>query len=233
MLLYLSFISFLSAQPTPDRVDYLRNIIKKVKDTPATQQSPAPEEKRTEEERPDPIQTDPPKAVSTSTTIPAAVGTTKNNLYTVRHGQLPNDREYWQFMRYYRSHSVVSLIVNGDNKSELISSLTSLNSLYKKGVQIGEVLITSGRYLSTFINDGDSHEEKSLLPKDREIGSVAAGVGLDVGMVSDVSNLLTRMNIQYSPTWIVRHKNKDYVYEGVDSVEKYFSYNGIFRDVDR
>ena len=222
------------AQTPPNQSEYLRNIIQKVKDAAPVQQFPALNESK-----------DSAPAPTTTTSLPQALSSNSApaQLYAVRHGQLPSNREYWRFLNYYRSHSVISLIVSGIDEKQLGYALSQLPQLQQRGVQIGEVIVTSGKYAAE-VNVADRSIEPpaadGLTPEENKVrsaflnkklsplGSLAKSIGLGIAEPVDLTQILKRLSVRYSPTWVVRHHGVDYVYEGIDSPLRLFSKDGRF-----
>lgn len=43
-------------------------------------------------------------------------------------------------------------------------------------------------------------------------------------------SLLEKLRITNSPTWVVRYKGRNYIYEGYTSIDRYFTNNGDFKE---
>jgi hypothetical protein len=234
------------AQGGPPNNDYLKNIIKKVRETSDAQKSPSVKDQPAgkaavttatvpENQEQNPSGSPPPVKVSSAVEPSAAANQPQSvgNLANVRHGELPYDRQYWQFLRYYRNHSVVSLIVSAADRPALFSALRDLTILRQRGIQIGEVFISGGPLMNSFFTADEAKfpaAGKEISKRDRELDRLIADIGLVDGSIEDLESALSRLNISSSPTWIVRYHGKDYVYEGFERASPLFTRDGNFTD---
>lgn len=253
-LIFIAAVCVVGASAQSDRTDYIKSIIQKARDASGVQESPAIQDAK-------PVQT--PKSIksetistsnsptsTTSSTIPVTSGSTSSAemAYPVRHGELPADRDYWSFLNFYRSHAVVSLVVSGIDDKALARALEELNRLQDRGVQIGEVVVSGGRYIADLnavetptdppITDDLSAEEVKVRRAAQQkrvsaLSKLSLAVGLGVGDPVDVSPVIERLAIQYSPTWVVRYRGRDYVYEGLENPSTLFSKDGVYRGGER
>ena len=146
------------------------------------------------------------------------------NAPLIRHGRLPSNDRYWQFNRWYLDHSVTHLIVSGTDPEHLADALEEVEKLVKKNVAIGKIFVIGAEGFSWF--DGTPDQPK--VDRSRASGT-AAKLGLGSGTaVGKPQELLKNLDIQNSPTWVVRYQGKDYIYEGFGSISRYFSSQGQF-----
>lgn len=118
---------------------------------------------------------------------------------------------------------VISLIVNGNNADHLRRSLSQLISVQRKGIQIGEVIIVGFSDLqeviqvNTFLSMDTHLDEKPQMQ-----GTDSAGLLRDL-LVKDselehsiiyAQTVIEEYQITQSPSWIVRDRGYEYVYEG-------------------
>jgi hypothetical protein len=144
----------------------------------------------------------------------------------------------------YAPKPVLSLVVNGTRQDHLVNALRKLSwlSQYRK-VKIGSVLI-AGRHST----DKNSRQKvfSQIVGKDgkqiRQVNGSVAGkmvvgpqvypyiekVGLSQYEVIESRKVIDRLKITYSPTWIVRHLGRDYIFEGYKNPVVLFDKNGGF-----
>ena len=139
----------------------------------------------------------------------------------VRHGTLPTNPKYWDFQRWYLDHSVVHLVVNGENASQLLPVLEELQKLIKNDVAIGKVVVIGWPVPN--LNEVQLLQQLPRALEILQLGSASGGG-------TSAEELLKTLSIENSPTWIVRYHGKNYIYEGVDSIARYFNRQGQFLD---
>ncbi len=144
----------------------------------------------------------------------------------------------------YAPKPVLSLIVNGKREDHLSNALRKLSWLAKhRDVKVGSVLI-AGRHASdeksrqrvlAQVMDKDGRQKQRVT--DSVAGRMAVGpqvypyieeVGLSQYEVIESRKVIERLNITYSPTWIVRHLGRDYIFEGYQNPIVLFDKNGGF-----
>lgn len=229
-----------------DNSDYIKNVIRKAREASAIQEFPAVQDKRPSESH----NVNPPTSSTTTTTLPV-VSTDKSltgKIYDVRHGELPSNRQYWRFLSFYRSHAVVSLVVSGVDDRALTQALEELKRLQDRGVQIGEIVVSGGRYIADLnatevttdppVTEDLSVEEAKIRKAARRkkvshLTRLSQNLDLGIGEPIDVTPILARLGVKYSPTWVVRYHGRDYVYEGMENPSTLFSKDGLFRDGER
>ena len=136
----------------------------------------------------------------------------------------------------HRSHStarlsdvsVAHLIISSENPSHLARGLKTLADLEARGVTIGEVVLL-----------GQSSTSEALLPQELQEKTSASPVAeillahkLTDGSMFDPEPLLAALHITESPTWVIRSRNSDYVFEGELRPQRLFSADGQFRESD-
>lgn len=124
---------------------------------------------------------------------------------------VPKDNRYWKFHQWYVSHSVLSLVVNGKDEQHLSEALNEISKLKNRGVLVGDVMIIGG-------------------PKDlNKLSALTKNAGLDSNLMENAQAVVDKLEITNSPTWIVRYRGKDYVYEGLRSAQGLFTSQGQFK----
>ena len=177
----------------------------------------------------------------TEATIAAATGETK---IEVLKGSLPTDKRYWDFIDWYVNHSILSLVVSGENSEQLAGALEDVQTLKNRGVIIGDIIIVGGdrnpeiemggQSVGATNADpasGTSPETTSVRPT--KVGIAGKALGLEIGSIIDAQNILNHFDARYSPLWIVRYHGTDYTYEGSVDPKRLFSASGLFTDGDR
>jgi hypothetical protein len=140
----------------------------------------------------------------------------------------PKDKRYWDFHKWYVNHSVLSLVVSGEDGGHLKESLEALKKLKKSGVLIGEILVI-GNEPSPLLSGKKPVKGKNYLRQtDKILLELESEDGLDSSMVN-AQAVVDRLNIKYSPTWVVRYRGKNYIYEGLRSPARLFTSRGEFR----
>ncbi len=176
----------------------------------------------------------------------------------VLKGRVPSDPKYLDYMRWYVDHAVVSVIIRGEDRNHLYEALGEIQKLRKKQVLLGNVVIigksnigplqpNTARMLvgpDAYLHAREALRKtgKDLTLKEfenakRELGisSALSELALDMNLgagflIDDAEKILTDLGIEFSPAWIVRYHGKNYIYEGVDSIAKYFGTGGQFLD---
>lgn len=133
--------------------------------------------------------------------------------------QLPKDKRYWKYHSWYKNHSLLFLVVSGLDKKKLEQSMRSLKRLKKRGVLVAEVMIVGEPNTSSETSD--------------PISKIFSELSLSQSGMEDPSIVLKKYDIKSSPTWIVRYKGKDYVYEGLKNPERLFNTQGQFLSGNR
>jgi len=176
----------------------------------------------------------------------------------VLKGKVPSDPKYLDYVRWYVDHSVVSVIVRGENAGHLYDVLSEIKRLQDKQVLLGNVIVVGRGNIgqldpatAPMLNGPKAYQNfrdamrsigKDLSPEEfetakRQLGinpalsQMAADIKLGSGaLTEDAEKLLTDLGIEYSPAWIVRYHGKNYIYDGVTAISKYFANGGQFLD---
>ena len=138
----------------------------------------------------------------------------------------------------YRPRSMLSLVVDGRDPNHALSYLKKLSTLVnRKNVKIGSVLIIGESYadkkakeqnLAKYLVDQRSKNtpsqryERALKTNDLPLSKPLLYAGV-----------LSQLEITSSPTWIVRHAGRDYIFEGFKNPETFFNKKGEFTDVGK
>lgn len=156
----------------------------------------------------------------------------------VRKGEPPRSAEYWKHLDWYQSHAIVSVLLNGADREGFLQTLAKLSILREKGVPVARVTVI-GRDLISEIERGGrvadprerridvSTDGRAIRPTD--VGVLARRLGLHGGRTTNVADTLERLGVKNSPTWIVRYRGQDYLYEGDVSLRTMFNGDGTFR----
>lgn len=139
-----------------------------------------------------------------------------------------------------RPPAVVSLVVSGESQQHVAEQLERLLRLKtQRNVKIGEVLITGTmgfpapvRYRA---DNGKSAPDRISMTQS-EVGVATVGpvyrylekIGLPRYRPFEAQKIIERLKLQYSPTWIVRHLGRDYVFEGFEDPSAFFNRQGEF-----
>lgn len=125
------------------------------------------------------------------------------------------------------TEEVRQLPINNNLKQKLLRVRTQsqLNSMMGeiKGEQRNlERLASQGKLKSVVAN---RVKASIVMPN---IFSATREIGLTAGSKIPIDQLLKKYDISNSPAWIVRHENKDYVFEGEHDPAHFFNTNGEF-----
>lgn len=137
--------------------------------------------------------------------------------------------------------SVLSLIVDGRDAAHLQKFLSALMRLKReKNVVVGEVIVVG---LNSQANAEITKQAKSLSRNSKMLNSSSSSVtaktvssldrfmesiSLSTSGILQTNEILSRYDIERSPTWIIRHKGSDYVLEGVSAISGHFNKQGVF-----
>ena len=160
----------------------------------------------------------------------------------VRKGKLPAAGQYWDFQRWFQQHAVLSVIVAGDDREQLANVLTKLAVLKEQKVMIGQMILVGaelgpelerGGPLPNPANASRGETPEQFMdevrhPKPTELGMLGRRLLLLKSEVVDASKYLEKFQISKSPTWIVRYRGQDYVFEGRFDPKQLFSQDGAF-----
>ena len=169
----------------------------------------------------------------------AQIGVNKTK---VVHGKLPLDREYWEFNRWYRNHSVLQVLVNGSDRSHLLKVLGEVEELADRGVEIGNIYVIEDRHFGeldlssrrrTFhgIKPGTITSDKEAITRPlTPLAKLADRISLTDGKQSSGAQaLIKQYDLKSSPTWIVEKRGEIFIYEGAATISKLFARDGSFR----
>ena len=176
----------------------------------------------------------------------------------VLKGKVPSDPQYLDFIRWYVDHSVVSVIVRGEDSDHLFDVLSEIKKLQEKQVLLGNVIVVGRKNIGQLnpaseagisgpaayqkFRDAMRSVGQDLTPEEFErarkqfginpaLSNLAGEVQLGTGAITeDAEKLLTDFEIEYSPAWIVRYHGKNYIYDGVTAISKHFAAGGQFLD---
>ncbi len=177
----------------------------------------------------------------------------------VYKGRVPTEPRYLAFQQSYANRAIVDLFVDGQDAAYLLRALEEVRDLQRKKVPIGSIYIVGGTVtrmldpdvrsrsgaaaefakldgMKRAIEDSGAYGAAGLplpswLGHSASLSAVAGELDLSRGEpVQDVDEFLRQYKIEFSPAWIVTYRGKHYIYEGVDSIRRFFDNNGKFAD---
>lgn len=135
--------------------------------------------------------------------------------------QIPTDPRYWRYHKWYKNHSILHLVVDGTDLQHLSKVLEDREELKKRGVYLGEVMI---------IGDPDPMRiVKERRKNYRNAQTIIERFNLGESSLENAKDVVEDFGISHSPTWIVRFRGKNYVFEGLRTPERLFTSEGVFR----
>lgn len=168
----------------------------------------------------------------------------------------PRNPKYWKYQSWYLDHAVVDLVVSGKDPRALEKSLAEVSNLASKGVGIRRIAVLGGNAFTQLDSaSAEKTDKQSLLrrishdleSRGRTIGpeelllveksagllpslrEIATRLGLHrIGPVSEPGALLEKLQISYSPAWVVTYHGKRFIYEGTPTVSNLFDQMGRF-----
>ena len=142
-----------------------------------------------------------------------------------QEGILPFSKNIFRKRKRDPNRPFLSLVVSAEPSDHMTESIKQLVHVYKsQNVQIGEVLIVVGKKM---LNAVFSKQDPFITPDLMDVLKTFAGdeFPFPIRMVPKVP---TRLRVESSPAWVVRHKNEDHVYEGNFDVTMLFTQYGDF-----
>ncbi len=127
--------------------------------------------------------------------------------------ELPSSKKYWEFYNWYQSHSVISLVVSGNDKSHLDLALKELEKIRAKGVLVGDLMVID-------LKAPEEEKPVNFLEKYGE------------PRINSAKAVVENFSIKNSPTWIIRHKGSNYIYEGLKYPSRLFNTEGKFNEAN-
>jgi hypothetical protein len=135
--------------------------------------------------------------------------------------EIPTGSSYWRYHNWYKNHSVLHVVIDGTDLKHVERVLETRQALKKRGVFLGEVMI---------IGDPDPMKiVKQRRTEYRNTHTMVEKFGLGESSLENATELVERFGIKSSPSWIVRFRGKNYVFEGLRTPEKLFTSKGVFR----
>lgn len=132
--------------------------------------------------------------------------------------------------------AVVSLIVDGKDLGHLNEVINEAKSLSRRVPIRNLLLIEQMPDLMKLTNDSIKSNPSDQQKIQESTQHMQAGMeavrilNLEKSEGKSDLSLLDTLRITNSPTWIVRYKGLNYIYEGMPSIERYFSPKGEFKD---
>ncbi len=138
--------------------------------------------------------------------------------------------------------TTLSLIVSGDNLDEAKQHFEKLAWLVRnRHVQAGSVYVVGLGSIEQRLDSAESAPPlQQVLGGEAPVGANSVNIvpgyqSLVEAGVADynarhVRELFQKLDITYSPTWVVRHLGRDYIYEGIADPKRLFTQDGAFND---
>lgn len=128
---------------------------------------------------------------------------------------------------------LVSLIVSGEDMPRAMEALDKARQLSRKVKVVNVMLVVKGDKAISMVSDLTADRSGAdKVPLNSTASSGLKAAMDELGLVSSdgsmESQVFSRLRLSYSPTWIVRHEGKDYVFEGYSDISRYFTGDGQF-----
>lgn len=115
--------------------------------------------------------------------------------------------------------SIISLVISSTPKKDYENALYSLTSLHSKhSIPIAEVFVIHENFTPSSILESVIQKKSRVLKMLEESGA----------KIKPRGRVPKRLKISTSPTWIIRYKNEDYVFEGLKDPNELFNATGEF-----
>lgn len=154
---------------------------------------------------------------------------------------LPKDQRFWEWASWYQEHGVISLIVDGRDRTHMLEQLVKLAELRKrKRVAIGQVVIVGGganltentisapKNVNARIVEDPVELRKTLRVAPTEFGALCDALDLSPTSQMNSEQIINHFGVSNSPTWVVRYQGRDYVFEGPTEINRLFTVDGRF-----
>lgn len=134
--------------------------------------------------------------------------------------------------------TVVSVVVDGGDirhVQEVVSEAKKLSSKVPiRNLLLIQKLPTTPKITAekTQLNPAEQEALTKNMQQMQQTMNLVKELQLDQAQGANDLKVLDRLRISYSPTWVVRHKGRNYIYEGYQSIDKFFSNSGIFKEGD-
>lgn len=137
----------------------------------------------------------------------------------------------------FKVDPLVSVIIDGNDHKHVFETLETAIALSKKVKVRNVVLAVSADKLTdlsaTFAASENGEQDQKFRDQRGKILSANytkyfGQLGLAGSEITSDKSIISRLNLSYSPTWIVRHQGKDYVFEGFPTISRYFTRDGEF-----
>ncbi len=132
---------------------------------------------------------------------------------------------------------VVSVIINADNSKHAFETLNAVVNLSKK-VKVTNIVMAVKKdrlydFAPVLTSIYGEMPEKFLKKPRQEMLSQSYekyfdSLNLYGSTIKFDPVLISRLSLTYSPTWVVRYRGKDYIFEGYGDISKYFTRDGSF-----
>lgn len=124
-----------------------------------------------------------------------------------------------------RDVSVAHVIMSAESPSHVSRVLDDVAALERSGVALGEIILV-GR---ASISEALFPEELVTSTTDGNLGKLLRSKALGKGAAVDAVPILDGLSVKLSPTWVIRSRNADYVFEGEQRPRRLFTDTGEFR----
>ena len=142
----------------------------------------------------------------------------------------------------YTPKSVLSLIVSGADTEHLSRHTRKLSWMAKhRNVKIGNVFIVGMSTIGASLSDEKGKKQRSRRSSKKVLPSKVwlekhyaelSEAGLGNYEMVQADRLFDRLDINFSPTWVVRHLGRDYLFEGYNDPVHVFTKKGEFVRAD-
>ncbi len=164
---------------------------------------------------------------------------------------LPSDPNYWNYNNWYKNNSVVSLIVSGEDKEHLIDALKQVKILKEKNVLIGEIIVVGGFLFGDLSGNASKNSEfknkiqsnmgrltpdainfLNQIAAPSELPGLVQKLNLGQSSFAELAPIMEHFEISLSPSWIIRYKGKDHIYEGNFDITRFFTADGQYSAIN-
>ncbi|MCB0325613.1 MAG: hypothetical protein KDD69_18655 [Bdellovibrionales bacterium] len=137
----------------------------------------------------------------------------------------------------YLPPSTLSLVVDGSNRDHLKECFRQLAEMaQQRKVAVGNVYVvgvqglqsSALQVLKRSVSNGQAAPRRAVEAIHRTFYQPLEAAGLAHYEMVTADRVLGRWNLTYSPTWIVRHRGRDYVFEGFSNPNQLFNREGEF-----
>ena len=131
------------------------------------------------------------------------------------------------------SKPLVSVLISAKDRSHVADILSEVKKLSKNVPVVNVAIAIPGDEildLSALENSKANSSSTNNLDKLNSIIDLKSldGLGLTRTKIKYDESLIKRLRLSYSPTWIVKYRGEDYIFEGYRSISNHFTRTGNF-----